>query len=103
MTDIEALRHQAAKGGFRLTRHAQLERMADGIAEEEIEEALTGAELVEDYPDDPRGPSCLLLGFSQGNPLHMVCGVSLEVIVVITVYRPFPVEWEPGWRMRKLN
>ena len=41
----------------------------------DLEEALSGeCEVIEDYPDDKYGPSCLLLGFtSTGRPLHFLC------------------------------
>ena len=30
--------------------------------------------MVEDYPDDSRGHSCLMLGFGKGGrPIHVVC------------------------------
>ncbi len=43
------------------------------------------------------------LGYtSSGNPLHIVCGLSIpEVIIVITLYRPDPTEWLAGWKTRR--
>ena len=101
---IAAIKHLIAKGDYRLTFHAEVERDADAVTAEEIEEALLSdnAEIIEDYPNDPRGPSCLILGFTNtGAAIHIVCGVvdsGLEVIV--TVYRPDPEEWVK-WRIRK--
>jgi hypothetical protein len=89
---------------YRLTSHAEGEREADQITIREIEEALLSehCEVIENYPDDPRGASCLILGFTaEGLPLHLVCGVSLpDVTVVITVYRPHSDRWS-DWRIRK--
>jgi hypothetical protein len=84
---------------------AEGEREADQITIiREIEEALLSerCEVIENYPDDPRGASCLVLGFTEeGLPLHLVCGVSLsDVIVIVTVYRPHPDKWF-DWRIRK--
>lgn len=82
--------------------HAEREREAEQITKQEIEEALLSyeAEIIEDYPNDPRGPSCLVLGFTaQRKPLHAVLGLMQELIV-ITVYRPSPNEWT-GWRERR--
>lgn len=65
--------------------------------------ALSSArlELVEDYPEDPRGHSQLLLGFSErGDPIHAVCAVHEGTLVIITVYRPDPKLWE-NLRVRK--
>ena len=70
-----------------------------GIAVE-IEEAIQQGELLEEYPDDPRGWSCLILGYAGGKPVHVVIGRSRGrhrgggVLRVITVYVPKP----PGWR-----
>jgi hypothetical protein len=89
---------------YRLTSHAEKEREADQITIRDIEEALLSGrcEVIENYPDDPRGASCLLLGFTEeGLPLHLVCGVSLpDVMVIVTVYRPHPDKWF-DWRIRK--
>ncbi len=89
---------------YRLSSHAEREREADQISMREIEEALLSARLdvIEDYANDPRGASCLLVGFTRkSKPIHLVCGISLpDVIVVITIYRPNPAEWI-NWRRRK--
>ena len=54
--------------------HAHRQMDVRGITIEEVFEALEAPELVEDYPDDPRGHSCLLLGRTKsGRPLHIIC------------------------------
>ena len=76
---------------YRLTSHAELERESDKITILEIEEALLShqTEVVESYPEDIRGRSCLILGFTKGgNPFHVVCGLAAEELIIITVYRP---------------
>jgi hypothetical protein len=56
--------------------------------------------VIEDYPDDPRGASFLLLGFTEmGKPIHAVCTLA-DVVVIITLYRPDPARWIE-WRRRK--
>lgn len=59
---------------YRLTLHAEFERDADQITVEEIEEALFSpeAKIIEDYPNDPRGHSCLVLGFTKQKHLFML-------------------------------
>jgi hypothetical protein len=87
-----------------LSTHAESEREAEGILISEIEGVLLSpqCEVVEDYPDDPRGHSALLLGFSsEGVPLHVLLGFAQGgIMVVITVYRPDPGEWI-DWRARR--
>lgn len=57
-----------------------------------LEYALMHGELLEDYPGDPRGPSCLVLSFAQqGYPIHAVCGKTPRGDMrIITVYIPMP-------------
>ncbi len=88
---------------YRFSSHAEKERHSDQITIEEFERALgDDPEVIEDYPADPRGASCLALGFTaNGDPLHVVCGLSVpSAIVVITIYRPDPSEWR-DWRTRR--
>ncbi len=73
------------------------------IEAKEIEEAICNGTIIEAYPDDPRGPSCLILGFtSRGRPLHVVCGkLEEDEILIITAYEPGLEEWEADWKTRK--
>lgn len=52
---------------YRLTFHGEEERDADQISKDDIEEALLSdkLEVIEDYVNDPKGHSCLLLGFTK--------------------------------------
>lgn len=55
---------QVAAGQYRFTQHAEVERHADQITMAEFEAAFSvNCEVIEDYPTDPRGASCLALGF----------------------------------------
>lgn len=96
------IQERVRKKDYRVTLHAEKERDADKITKREIEEAILSkkTEIIEDYPDDPRGESCLVLGFTaEGEPIHIVCGVS-SPIIIITMYRPDPELWIE-WRKRK--
>jgi hypothetical protein len=73
--DIEGIRRLILSGRYvvSFTHTEKLRRRKISI--ETIEEALHHGGIIEDYPDDPRGPSCLVLGIAQaGRPLHVVCG-----------------------------
>ena len=90
------------KGNYRLTIHAEQERERDEITLKEIEECFGSGtmELIEDYPEDPRGHSFLLLGFtSRREAVHFVCAVHEEELVMITLYKPDPAKWK-NWRER---
>lgn len=91
------------KKNYRLTLHAESERDADRISIIEIEEALlhNDPEMIEDYPNDPRGHSFLLLGFTaEGKPIHALCAIHENMLVIITIYRPDPNLWV-NWKVRR--
>jgi hypothetical protein len=76
--DLKQIKSIGDPKNYRLTLHAEFERDADQITVEEIEEALFSpeAKIIEEYPNDPRGSSCLVLGFTkQKHPIHVVCGI----------------------------
>ena len=58
--------------------------------------------IVEDYPDDKYGPSCLILGYTHnGRPLHIQCSYPERPLMkIITLYQPDPALWIDD-RMRK--
>lgn len=90
------IRSLVLRGRYRLSLHAENERDADAIEIAELEAALTSQrlELLEDYPTDPRGHSHLLLGFTEANaPIHAVCAIHGDTLVIVTVYRPDPRLW----------
>jgi hypothetical protein len=77
------------------TLHADEERREDGISIADVEQAILGGLLLEDYPNDRRGPSCLLYGPAANRPVHVVCGRnSAGWLVVITVYVPTLPKWK---------
>lgn len=104
MMDIEQIKNLAAQKKYCLSFHAEIERDADLITAREINETFLSpeAKIIEHYPNDPRGSSCLVLGFTKENlPIHIICGVGEpETLVIITVYRPDPDEWI-DWQIRK--
>ena len=99
---IEQIQEKFARDEFEFSRHATDQSILREISVGEIREAVSQGEIIEDYPQDKYGPSCLILGFTQvGRPLHLQCSYpSRPVIKVITVYDPDPDEWEE-WRIRR--
>lgn len=90
---------------YEFSKHAEREREADEITMAEFEEALAHCETIEDYPNDPRGPSSLVLGFSGNRPIHAVCALKSDPseVLIITVYDPSsrPEKWTENYRKRK--
>lgn len=73
------------------------------ISEAEVRHAIATGETVEDYPDDTPYPSRLVLGWNGRRPIHVVVAdnVDEEENIVITVYEPDPLEWEPDFKRRR--
>ena len=73
------------------------------ISTDEIQEVLLNSEIIEDYPEDVRGHSCLLFGLSnqQHRPIHIVCSPKTDYLAIITVYVPSPNKWSLDLKKRK--
>ena len=92
---IEFIRQSVLPGRYEISLHADEERLEDGLTMLELEEALGSGEIIEDYPEDPRGQSCLVLGYAGGQPVHFVCGrTRQDRLILITVYRPSKPKWK---------
>ncbi|MGH7165971.1 MAG: DUF4258 domain-containing protein [Nitrospiraceae bacterium] len=101
--DIEQIRRKVLDRRYVIsfTHTEKLRRRTIEI--ETLEQAIASGEIIESYEDDPRGPSCLILGYgSNRRPLHIVCGnLDEDYILIITAYEPDGEEWEADWRSRK--
>jgi len=101
--ELELVRQSAAKKLIFLP-HAirQMSRPDRMITSAEVRHCIETGDLVEDYPDDPRGHSCLLLGLGiGGQPLHVVCAPKEDYLAIITAYRPDQEEWEADFKTRR--
>jgi hypothetical protein len=99
---IEQIRAKIKVGQFEFSRHAVDNSILRRISVQEVREALENSEVIEDYPDDKYGPSCLVLGFTRkGRPLHIQCSYpSRPLIKIVTLYEPDPYRWE-DYRIRR--
>ena len=95
MTLIEAIREKLATGAFEFSQHAVDHSILRHISVQEIMEAIAGGEVIEDYPTDKYGPSCLIMGFARsGRPIHVQCSYpSRPLVKMITTYEPDPDQW----------
>ncbi|HEX8393242.1 MAG TPA: DUF4258 domain-containing protein [Longimicrobium sp.] len=95
MSLIEEIRAKAARWGFDTSGHAAHRALLRHVSISDIHEAIASGEIIEDYPDDKYGPSCLISGtIEAGRRLHVVCThPSRAVLKIITVYEPDPEEW----------
>jgi len=98
--DLQEIQQLVRHGNYEFSIHAQQERLEENLDITEIEAALVGtAEILEEYPNDPRGESCLILGVAGTRPIHVVLGWAVRKedgskrLRVITVYIPSLPKW----------
>ena len=80
----------------------QMSRPARMISAAEVQTVALQGELIEDYSNDVRGHSCLLLGFGESDrPVHVVCSPKDDYLAIITAYLPDPAQWSEDFRRRR--
>ncbi len=91
--DLKFIREKIASGKWKFTIHALEQCDEREIDISSVIVALTKGEIIEDYPEDSRGHSCLVLGHCERRPLHIVCGSHEDELVIVTVYIPEFAKW----------
>jgi hypothetical protein len=92
---IEEIRDKIAAGEFEFSQHAVDQSILRRISVSEVRDAIAVGEIIEDYPDDKYGPSCLLFGrTAAARPLHIQCSYpSRPLLKIITLYEPDENLW----------
>lgn len=87
----------------RFTRHAFERMFRRKITPKEVYGVIAQGEVIASYPDDTPHPSVLMLGFTAGEPLHVVVARDAATLTchVITVYCPDPAIWGPNFKTRR--
>lgn len=87
-----------------VSEHAYDEAMEDDLPVVDVIDRTPNGEVIEDYPDDRRGSSCLvLLNVGDEEPVHAVWAFDdgSRRAILITVYRPDPARWSGDLRHRR--
>ncbi|MBL7170962.1 MAG: DUF4258 domain-containing protein [Candidatus Omnitrophica bacterium] len=95
---------EAAKKRILYTSHAlhQMNKPDRMISKDEVRGVIEQGEIIEDYPEDPRGHSCLMVGDpSVKRIIHIACSPKPDYLAIITSYIPTEDEWEEGFKQRK--
>ncbi len=71
------------------------------IRTKDIRHAIENGEVIEDYPEDMRGHSCLILDIISGRPIHVVCSPKEDYLAIITAYVPNEQDWKNNYKKRK--
>lgn len=102
--DIVAQVREAAAKRILFLSHAinQMNTPERMISTQEVRAVVFAGVVIEDYPEDARGHSCLMLGRGEENrPLHIACAPKPDYLAIITTYRPSSEQWEQDWRTRR--
>ncbi len=68
----------------------------------EVRSVVLDGEVIEDYPEDRRGHSCLIYGRGeQRRRIHIVCAPTDQYLAIITAYLPSENEWREDFKTRK--
>ena len=97
------IRREVEAESYAISLHADEERVADHLTIRQVESALLNCVVLERYPDNRRGESCLVVGHTpEKQPVHIVCGKDGSGhLFVITVYVPCMPKWtDPYTRNR---
>jgi hypothetical protein len=70
------------------------------ITTKDIRHVIENGEVIENYPGDIRGHSCLVFGITD-HPVHVVCSPKNNYLAIITAYLPGKQEWENDYRTRR--
>jgi hypothetical protein len=101
--DYAALKRLFAEKAYTLTAHASDRAARRRIRSVELEQAIASGQVIEDYPHDKYGPSCLILGYTADKrPLHIQVSYP-DAPRIITVYEPSSDKWEADLRTRKTH
>lgn len=70
------------------------------ISTKDVRYVIENGEVIENYPEDARGHSGLMLGTTD-RPIHVVCSPKQDYLAVITAYLPGKQDWENDFKTRK--
>jgi hypothetical protein len=104
MSLLEEIRRKVEANEFEFSRHAVDQTITRRISVREVREVFASGEVIEDYPEDKYGPSCLIYGTTgNGRPLHIQCSYPTRPLIkLITIYEPDPARWV-DFRIRRAS
>ena len=101
---IKGIKKKVKAGNYRFTLHGFERCVERHISPKEVKYAILSGEIIEDYPKDKYGPSCLIYGIGEERKiLHVQC--SINPVWIITAYDPTlePGKWEKDFKRRRIT
>jgi len=90
-------------GGICFSAHAVQRIFERSLRKGDVVEVIRNGEKIADYLDDSPYPICLILGFVQGRPMHVVLANNSEddTGIVVTAYEPDSELWDDNFKNRR--
>ena len=102
LSNIETIKEYVKKRKIDWTKHCLNRLNQRDISISDIKNAINSGDIIEYYYDDYPYPSCLILGYELNNKvLHIVCGMSDDLVHMITAYYPDTDKWEDDMKTRR--
>jgi hypothetical protein len=100
---IEEIRQKFSNEQFEFSKHALDQSILRQIQVQEIRDAIANGQVIEDYPNDKYGPSCLISGLTPDQrPIHIQCSYPSRLLVkIITLYEPDSQRWNTNFTKRR--
>ncbi len=97
MQMLDEIKGKISGRQYEFSKHAVDQSIIRNVSVAELEQAITSvtAEVVEDYPEDKYGPSCLIFGTTAaGRSIHVQCSYPVRPLIkIVTLYEPDPLLW----------
>ena len=102
LLNIDIIKEYMQKRKVDWTKHCLNRLNQRNIQISDIKTAISNGKIIEYYYDDYPYPSCLILGYNMNNRIiHIVCGMSEDIIHIITAYYPDTNKWENDMKTRR--
>lgn len=102
LLNIETIRICIMKRNVVWTKHCLNRINRRDILISDIKTAINNGRIIEYYYEDYPYPSCLIIGKDKNNNIiHIVCGMSNNLVYIITAYYPDSEEWEEDMITRR--
>ena len=85
------------------SQHALQQMFSREISVEDVKNAISFGEIIQEYPDDRPYPSRISLYYKANTPLHIVYAINIQdnEIIVITAYHPDENQWNSDFKTKQ--